>query len=284
MGKMMTLIGTLIVIGIIGGSGYIAFSIFIKTGSNNEMRVRYGDTVHVNYIGRFETGKIFDTSLWNVAKDDKNFTKALSFALRAQSDYTPFNFTVGKGTVIKGWDTGVIDMFVGQTRPLTIPKENAYGDSNPSLIKTLPLVQRVPMTNEMNLTNFRLKFSVSPEINLEVSDPYWGWTETVVSIVGDAVTTSASPGVGDVVHPYKAWSSKVISVDSSVDGGKGMIEVEHEITSDMVNNVMEKDSSGGEFFLTGLSTFHGTFTIDFNREVVGKTLVFTVTLEKIIRT
>lgn len=64
--------------------------------------------VVVNYTGELEDGTVFDSSL-NPGRD-------------------PFAFTLGVGSVIKGWDLGVKGMKVGGKRKLTIPPELGYGE------------------------------------------------------------------------------------------------------------------------------------------------------------
>jgi peptidylprolyl isomerase len=66
-----------------------------------------GTKVTVHYVGvSFLTGEQFDAS-WD----------------RGQ----PFQFKLGKGQVIPGWDQGVAGMRVGGRRKLTIPSALAYG-------------------------------------------------------------------------------------------------------------------------------------------------------------
>ena len=64
--------------------------------------------VVVDYTGTLEDGSVFDSSL--------------------NPDREPFTFTLGVGSVIKGWDLGVKGMKVGGKRKLTIPSDLGYGD------------------------------------------------------------------------------------------------------------------------------------------------------------
>jgi FKBP-type peptidyl-prolyl cis-trans isomerase FkpA len=73
-----------------------------------------GSTVQVLY-----TGWLYDA---NAA--DKHGTK---FDSSADHGNTPFNFTLGGGQVIPGWDQGVVGMRVGGERTLLIPADLGYG-------------------------------------------------------------------------------------------------------------------------------------------------------------
>lgn len=65
-----------------------------------------GDTIAVHYTGKLQDGTKFDSSV------DRG---------------VPFEFTIGQGMVIQGWEQGLLDMKVGEKRTLTIPADMGYG-------------------------------------------------------------------------------------------------------------------------------------------------------------
>ena len=78
----------------------------LKIGEGAE--AQNGKTVTVNYTGKLENGKKFDSSY------DRN---------------QPFSFILGTGQVIQGWEKGILGMKVGGERKLTIPPSLGYGQA-----------------------------------------------------------------------------------------------------------------------------------------------------------
>lgn len=81
----------------------------LKQGSGEG--AKSGDSVTVHYTGTLENGTKFDSSL------DRN---------------EPLQLTLGRNSVIQGWELGLLGMKKGEKRKLTIPPELAYGDRSPS--------------------------------------------------------------------------------------------------------------------------------------------------------
>jgi FKBP-type peptidyl-prolyl cis-trans isomerase len=65
-----------------------------------------GNMVVVHYTGKFVDGTVFDSSV---------------------SRNEPFQFVLGSGQVIKGWDEGIAGMRVGGKRILSVPPDLGYG-------------------------------------------------------------------------------------------------------------------------------------------------------------
>jgi len=75
----------------------------VKVGTGKTAKA--GDKVSVNYRGTLQNGTMFDQSYGK----------------------QPFEFVLGAGQVIKGWDQGVAGMKEGGKRKLVIPPDLAYG-------------------------------------------------------------------------------------------------------------------------------------------------------------
>jgi len=90
--------------GVKTNSGLIYWDIRVGNGQV----AREGSHVRVHYTGWLTTGKKFDSSV-DAGK--------------------PYDFTIGNGQVIKGWEEGVAGMKVGGKRQLRIPPQLAYGES-----------------------------------------------------------------------------------------------------------------------------------------------------------
>ncbi|KAN0062666.1 Peptidyl-prolyl cis-trans isomerase fpr2 [Thecaphora frezii] len=72
------------------------------------LKSKIGDPLKMHYTGKLWDGTKFDSSL------DRD---------------QPFEFVLGTGQVIKGWDQGLQDMCIGEKRKLKIPPQLGYGAS-----------------------------------------------------------------------------------------------------------------------------------------------------------
>lgn len=69
-------------------------------------KVKANDTVRVHYTGKLIDGQVFDSSL----------------------ERDPLEVTLGQGSLIPGFEKGLINMEVDENKTITIPKEEAYGE------------------------------------------------------------------------------------------------------------------------------------------------------------
>lgn len=100
---------TIVLIGASGSDNQPALTAQLKIETLKEgdgPTAKQGDTLVVHYVGTLENGEKFDSS-------------------RDRGE--PFEFVLGAGQVIRGWDIGLEGMRVGDIRKLTIPPALAYG-------------------------------------------------------------------------------------------------------------------------------------------------------------
>ena len=99
-----------------------------------------GDTVVVNYTGMFLSGKVFDSSLPEVAKKNGTFNP--------QRPYEPLKLPVGLGGSIPGFEEGLMLLNKGAKATLILPSSLAYGEQgNQGIPPYTPLIFEVDMVN-----------------------------------------------------------------------------------------------------------------------------------------
>ena len=120
-----------------------------------------GDTVKVHYTGKLEDGTVFDSS----------------------RDREPFEFKVGTGNVIPGFEKGVVGMKVGEEKTITIPPEEGYGS------------HREELTAVVNKSEFPP--DITPEVGrqLQINQPNGSVANVVITKIEDEMVTI------DASHP-----------------------------------------------------------------------------------
>jgi FKBP-type peptidyl-prolyl cis-trans isomerase len=99
-----------------------------------------GDTVVVNYTGMFLSGKVFDSSLADVAKKNGTFNP--------QRPYEPLKLPVGMGGSIPGFEEGLMLLNKGTKGTIILPSKLAYGEQgNQGIPPYSPLVFELDIVN-----------------------------------------------------------------------------------------------------------------------------------------
>jgi FKBP-type peptidyl-prolyl cis-trans isomerase 2 len=119
-----------------------------------------GDKVTVHYTGKFEDGKIFDTSI----------------------DGQPLSFELGNGQVIQGFNDALVGMEPGESKTVTIPPDKAYGDYKKELV--------------IKIERNKLPPDADPQIGQKLSANHSGNKTkinfTIVEIENDVLTLDAN--------------------------------------------------------------------------------------------
>jgi len=123
-------------------------------------KAKNGDKVTVHYTGKFEDGKVFDTSL----------------------DGQPLSFELGNGHVIQGFNDAVVSMEPGESKTVTISPDKAYGDYKKELV--------------IKVEKSKLPPDTDPQIGQKLSANHSGNDTkinfTIVEIEDDVLTLDAN--------------------------------------------------------------------------------------------
>jgi FKBP-type peptidyl-prolyl cis-trans isomerase SlpA len=84
-------------------------------------KIKDGDTVSVHYTGRLENGEVFDSS--------------------KVEGREPLKVTLGQGQLIKGFETALMEMAIGDTKTTEIESPDAYGEYMEEMIQEVPKTQ-----------------------------------------------------------------------------------------------------------------------------------------------
>lgn len=113
---------------------------YVITTEGSGAKANPGDTVLVNYTGMFLSGKVFDTSLPEVAKKSGTFNP--------QRPYEPLKLPVGMNSSIPGFEEGLMLLTKGAKATLILPSNLAYGEQgNQGIPPYSPLIFEIEMVN-----------------------------------------------------------------------------------------------------------------------------------------
>lgn len=289
----------LIIAGIIVAAGAVAYVVYVNSqriASGTPYAVVSGDSVTLNYIGRFSDGRVFDTSIASVAQNDSMYPKSLTFTLRSNESYEPFTMTAGNygsGGTIKGFALGVLGLHVGDYKIIEIAPEDAY-PVIPALLNWVNVTENIPVKEVYSVSSFKSYFNTEPIPLATYSHYFWNWEVVVASVSGDVVTVLNQPTAGSSVYPFgnptatdnpSGWEVRVLAYDPLADGGNGKITVQNMVSVEDVYNVKGTDSDGGTFVVSAFNSTDGTFQINrsdsksgYNGEIAGRALFFEVTI------
>lgn len=171
---------------------------YIQIKKGKGISIQKNHKVSINYTGYFLDGKIFDSSV------GKESTK-------------PFDFVVGRGFVIKGWDLGLVGRQRGELGKLIIPYELAYGKEG--------RVPSIPAEADLIFDIEILDLKVLP-----VPTPYLGvghdTLQTVSGLRYYKIKKNDALPVSDgktVVIDYSGYLTNGDLFDSSVERGDSLV-------------------------------------------------------------
>jgi len=174
----------------------ILSSFWLLAGCGSSAVAKSGDTVKVHYTGKLADGTVFDSSVGS----------------------EPYEFTLGQGQTISGFEQAVIGMKVGETQTVTIPIDEAYGPRRDDLI--------------VEIGRDRLSPDINPEVGMQLTSGQG--TVTIIEVSEKTVKIDAN-------HPLAGqdltFDIELIEIGSSqldvTESGLTSMPLEQALTNDL---------------------------------------------------
>lgn len=160
------------------------------------MAIQKGDFITLNYTGKFEDGRIFDTTDKELAKKEDIFNP--------HGLYGGDIVIVGAGHTIEGLDEDLEGKEVGYSGNVVIPPEKAFGPGNPKLVETI------------SITKLKDR-NVHPGLPVEVD----GRRGVISRVIGRRVTVDFNSPLAGKTVTYEYTIEKVI--ETAVEKIQGLL-------------------------------------------------------------
>ncbi len=249
----------------------------------NAIVVKAGDVVAFDYIVRLEDGKVFDTSIKDVAVASGIFVENRSYA--------PIGAVLQPGAsgLVSGVEKALIGMRVGEEKDVTLSPQEAYGQWAKARTVSIPRESRVSRVQTYDL-NTLVELSGIPASSLRVGSKVSlsGWPATVVELTNSTVTIMNNPANGQEFSIPSASMLVKISfgdvVRDEVITFRPLVGTILNVTEDEITYLFDTPNTG-KYFITDvsagvtvearvLSTNSTNIELDYNHPLAGKTLAF----------
>ncbi len=225
-------------------------------------KVKVSNTIKVDYTGTTDDGKVFDTSVKEVG---------LKAGLN-RPDYQLFEFKVGSGQVIQGFDEAVIGMGVGEKKTVIIPPEKAYGQIDNNKILQLNKDLQIKHITELNTESYKRFFNEEPLLEKEILTKELPWKLKVIKIQNNTIFVENAVVQGQkVILPGTTWESVILNVGDVIN------LIQNPKVGDMVSFPTQQGFVSGKVS----EVSDKIYKINTNHPLAGKTLTFEITVKEI---
>jgi FKBP-type peptidyl-prolyl cis-trans isomerase 2 len=261
--------------------------------------ITYGDSVDVNYTGKFLNGTVFDTNIEEVAKQWGLYNASITYEpAKVFIDpnfefYPPEGYENYSADFIPGFLKGLVGMKEGETKNITIPPEDAYGIWNETLAEmfgmgSYPLETVIESEMTENKTALIESF---PNINLTVGAIFdYGevafeskgvLNASIINITDENITYKLIPENGSSVElPLFNWTIVFIVENDTAFTMRSIINEGHIFS-------IESYYGSLHFKVVSVNETHAKLAMNTDApdvKFIGETLIFEIEAVKVYKT